>query len=178
VKREHFCIPPTIRRQKSREFGQNRPDQKPEKFNVKDHVFPKPNKEKPRESLIIPEVGKITLMQEVHEACDTQGNLGVVMEFSGIEFADVPVFKKSRTDYKQNKSVYYSGIKYRNRPAYLVLITTSENVLESQIVPAKIDKDAFFTNEIPLPQLTVTHDPASMTVYGNNNLIVVSYQKL
>ncbi len=102
---------------------------------------------------------------------------GVILQFSGIEFTNAPVFEKSRVDYGQNSRVFFSRMEYNNGLAFLILATYGD-IFESQVVTAKIDVRPFFRKETLLPQLTVTHDPASMTVYGKNHLVVVSYNKL
>lgn len=156
---------------------QDRPEPDPGGFNVQDHVFRKPTKEKPKKPLIVPEARRITWEVEVHEDYDTQGRLGVILQFSGIEFTDAPVFERSRYDYSPDSRVFYSPVGYKNGQAFLILVTDGD-ILESQVVAAKIDVNPFFREEILLPLLTVTHEPASMTVYGKNHLVVVGYSRL
>ncbi len=86
--KEHFrirSIPPrttlnALRKQEgrlpSKEPRQRSLEQNPGGFNVKDHIFQKPTKEKPNRSLIIPEAERITWEVEIHEDYDAQGNLG------------------------------------------------------------------------------------------------------
>jgi len=156
---------------------QRRLEQDPGGFNVKDHVFRKPTKEKPKKSLIIPGAERITWEVEVHEDCGAQGSLRVIMQFSGIGFTNAPVFEKSRVDYGQNSRVFFSRIGYKNGSAFLILATYGD-IFESQVVAARIDMRPFFREETRLPQLTVTHDPISMAVNEKNHLVVVSYNKL
>lgn len=148
-----------------------------EGFNVKNHVFRKPTKEKPNEPLIVPEAERITWKVEIHEDYDTQESLGVILQFSGIEFTNAPVFEKSRVDYGKDSSVFYSRIGYKNRLAFLILATYGD-IFEAQVVAKKVDVRPFFREEILLPRLTVTHNPTSMTVYEKNRLFVVNYNKL
>lgn len=154
------------------ESGQSSLEHTPEEFKVKDHVFRKPNK-----PLIVPEDERITWQVEVHEDYDTQGGMEVILQFSGIKFTNAPVFEKSRVDYGHDSSVFFSRIGYKNRLAFLILATYGD-ILESQVVAIKRDVGPFFREEILLPQLTVTHDITSMTVYEKNRLIVVNYNKL
>ena len=156
---------------------QDRLEQDAGGFNIEDHVFRKPTKEKPKNPLIVPEAGKITWEVEVHENYDSQGRLGVILQFSGIEFTDAPVFERSRHDYGPDSRVFYSPVGYKNGRAFLILATYGD-IFESQVVAAKIDVSPFFREEILLPQLAATYDPASMTVYGNNRLVVVGYNRL
>lgn len=64
-------------------------------FKIEDHVFRKPAKEKSNKSLIIPEAERINWQVEVHDNYDAQGNLGVILQFSGIEFINGSVLKKA-----------------------------------------------------------------------------------
>lgn len=146
-------------------------------FKIEDHVFRKPAKEKSNKSLIIPEAERINWQVEVHDNYDAQGNLGVILQFSGIEFINGSVFEKSRANYGQNSRVFFSQIGYKNKSAFLIL-ATYRDIFESQVTAVKINVEPFFKEEIYLPQLITTYDPASMTVYKKNQLIVVGYNRL
>ena len=113
----------------------------------------------------------------MHENYDTQESLGVILQFSGIEFTNAPVFERSRHDYGPGSRVFYSPVGYKNGRAFLILATYGD-IFESQVVAATIDMRPFFREETRLPQLTVTHDPTSMTVDEKNHLVVVSYNRL
>ena len=114
---------------------------------------------------------------EIVEDYNDAGGLGLIVHFSGISFASIPVFERSRHDYGPDSRVFYSPVGYKNRLAFLILATYGD-IFESQVVATEIDARPFFKEEILLPQLTVTHDPTSMTVYGKNHLVVVGYNRL
>ena len=114
---------------------------------------------------------------EIVEDYNDAGGLGLIVHFSGISFASIPVFERSRHDYGPDSRVFYSPVGYKNGRAFLIL-ATYRDVLESQVVATKIDVRPFFREETLLPQLTVTYDTASMTVYGKNHLVVVGYNRL
>ena len=160
-----------------REPRQSNLEQNSGGFNIKDHVFQKPTKEIPNKPLIVPEAEKITWEVEVHEDYDTQESLGVILRFPGIEFTNTPVFERSRHDYGPDSRVFYSPVGYKNGRAFLILATYGD-ILESQVVATKIDARPFFREETLLPQLRVTHNPTSMTVYEKNHLVVVAYNRL
>ena len=131
----------------------------------------------PITSLIILKAERITWEVEMYEGYATQGSLGVILRFSGIEFPEAPVFKKSRHDYGPDSRVFYSPVGYKNGQAFLILATYGD-IFESQVVATKMDIRPFFREEIYLPKLTVTYDPTSMTLYEKNHLVVVNYNKL
>jgi len=107
-------------------------------FNVQNHVFRRPTGEKPKKPLIVLEAGKITWEVEVHENYDTQNGLGVILRFSGIEFADDPVFERSRYDYGPDSRVFFSPVGYKKGRAFLILATHGD-IFESQVVATKKD---------------------------------------
>lgn len=133
------------------------------------HVFQKP--------LISEPIYKIDegigLEAEVMDDYDGNGGLGIILRFSGIEFTNSPVFEKSWRDYGPDSKVFYSSVGYKKNRAFLVLATYGD-ILESQVVTAKMDVRPFFREEILLPQLE-THDPSSMTVCEKNHLVIVGY---
>lgn len=156
----------------------NRPEPDSGGFNVQDHVFKKPTAERrPMKFLSPPEIGRIIWEIEVHEDYDPQGRLRVILQFSGIEFTDASVFERSKRDYGPDGRVFYSPVKYKKDRAFLILATYGD-IFESQVVATEIDEGPFFREEILLPQLTETHDPTSMAVYGKNHLVVVGYNRL
>lgn len=159
-----------------KEPGQRSLEQNPGAFNVEDHVFRKPTKERPNKPLIVPETERITWQVEQMEDYNGQGDLGLIVQFSGIEFI-TPVFERSRHDYGPDSRVFYSPVRYKNGQAFLILATYGD-IFESQVVATIIDVRPFFGEETLLPQLTVTHNPTSMTVYEKNHLVVVSYDRL
>lgn len=187
--REHFrrirSIPPrtaldAVRKQEDRlppkEPGQGNFEQNPGGFNVRDHVFRKPTKEDLTGSLIIPEAERITWKAEIVEDCNSNGDLGIILQFAGIELAGTS-FLRGKRNYGPDSAVFYASVGYKKDPVFLILATYGD-ILESQVVATKIDTRPFFSEEKYLSQLTVTHDPTSMTVSEKNRLIVVSYNKL
>lgn len=157
-------------------IGRLPPKEHGQGFDVKRHVFQKPTRERLSRPLTAPENREIMWQMEIHGDYNSAGDLGLVMQFSGIEFIN-PSFNKSGRDYGPDSSVFYAPVGYKNGRAFLILATYGD-IFESQVVATKIDKRPFFREEIYLPELTVTHDPTSMTVYGKNCLVVVEYNKL
>jgi len=82
-----------------REPGQSSSEQSPGGFNVKDHIFRKPTGERAGRPLIAPENERIMWQVEMIEDCNNAGDLGLIVQFSGINFMSAPVFERSRRDY-------------------------------------------------------------------------------
>src|SRR3989344_1736379 len=137
------------------------------------HVFQKsPGREKARPELSYKWDGKIKWETEVMEDYDGKGGLGIISQFDGVKLTNVP-FLRSRHN-KPERPVFYIQISWHARIACLFLATTKD-IFESQIVPAQMDINPFFQDELYLPQLSTPHDPASMTVFLNNELVTVGY---
>lgn len=141
---------------------------------VAKHVFKKPPEwEQPKPEPLYKGGGKIEWEVETHENYDGRGNLGVILEFTGIGLTKAP-FLRGRRNYGPDSAVFYAPVDYDNKMVNLILATRGD-IFESQIVPAQMDIDPFFQKELYLPQLTTTHDPTSMTVFQNNKLVIVGY---
>lgn len=144
-------------------------------WNVEKYVYHKPQKrEKPRHPFLYQEDGRITWSAEIVEDYDIAGDLGVILEFAGIKGLTRVSFLRGRRDYGPDTTVFYSQIRYQGKKALLMLATIGD-ILESQVVPNQKDIAPFFQDELYLPQLMMTHDPASMAVRQHNGLITVSY---
>ncbi len=141
---------------------------------VAKQVFQKPpGREKARPHPPYEGDRKIGWQAEVIDDYNGKGDLGLILQFAGIELAGTP-FLRGRRDYGPDSAVFYAQIGYRNRIASLILATRGD-IFESQIVPAQMDVNPFFQEELHLPQLTTTHNPTSMTVSQNNGLVTVGY---
>lgn len=162
---------------------QQSPKQEPGSFNVKDHIFQKPAPEKPTESLISPEDERISWQIEVHEGLKARedsngaGDLGLIIQFSGIKFMTPPIFNEGRRNYGPDTRVFYTPVDYKNGRAFLILGTFGD-IFESQVVPKEKDVNPFFQEEIYWPSLLTLYDPKSMRPFYNNGLVVVSYAPL
>jgi len=75
---------------------------------------------------------------EIVEDYNDAGGLGLIVHFSGISFASIPVFERSRHDYGPDSRVFYSPVGYKNRLAFLILATYGD-IFESQVVATEID---------------------------------------
>lgn len=155
----------------------DRPEPNHGGFNVQDHVFRKPTGEKSNEPFTILEGGKIKWKKEVCEDYGVEKGLKVILEFSGIELPNDPVFERSRRDYGQDSRVFYSPVEYKNGRAFLILATNGD-IFEAEVVATNRGLNPFFREETHLPLLTITYDPRSMAVNGNNNLVIVGYNRL
>lgn len=141
---------------------------------VDKHVFQKPpRREKARPEPFYERGGKIEWETEVIEDHNGKGDLGIIVQFTGIGIPEAS-FLRGRRYYGPNATLFYSQISYKEKRALLMLATTGD-IFESQVVPAQKDVNPFFREELYLPQLTTTHNPTSMTVFQNNKLIIVGY---
>lgn len=140
---------------------------------VAKHVFQKPpGRENARPKPLDERDGKIEWEVEVIEDYNGKGDMGIILQFAGIGLTKVS-FLRSRHN-RLDSPVFYIPIDYNRRIARLFL-ATRRDIFESQIVPAQMDVNPFFQEELYLPQLTTTHDPTSMTVSQNNKLVIVGY---
>lgn len=140
---------------------------------VAKHVFQKPpRRENARPKPPYKRDGEIKWRAEVIKDFNGKGDLGIILEFAGIELNRAP-FLRSRHN-KLDSPVFYIPIDYNNRIARLFLATRGD-IFESQIAPAQMDVNPFFREELYLPQLTTTYDPTSMVVFLNNKLVTVGY---
>lgn len=141
---------------------------------VAKHVFQKPSGQgKARPESLYERGEKIEWNAEVIEDYDGKGSLGVILQFAGIRLTEVS-FLRGRRDYGPETTLFYSLISYQNKKALLTLATTWD-IFEAQVVPARKDVSPFFKEELHLPRLSTTHDPASMAVFKNNGLVIVGY---
>lgn len=117
--------------------------------------------------------GKIEWETEVIEDYNGKGDLGIILQFAGIRLTEAS-FLRGRRYYGPNTTLFYSQVSYKNERALLILATT-DDIFESQVVPAQKDVNPFFQKELYLSQLTTIYDPTSMTIIQNNILITVGY---
>lgn len=141
--------------------------------DVRPYVSPEPGRKKPRETFVLPESEGITWQVEEVEDYNDQEDLGLILQYSGIELPRGP-FIKSRVNYGADNIVFFLPVRYGVKVASLILSTFGD-IFESQVA-AKKDVNPFFREELYLPPLATTHDPKSMTVKRKNNLVIVSYK--
>lgn len=141
------------------------------------HLYKKPpRQEKARYQPPYEGDDRIGWAAEIVENYDDEGNLGIILEFAGIREFTKASFLRGRRYYGPNTTLFYAEISYRNKRALLMLATIGD-ILESQVVPNRKDVSPFFQEELYLPQLAPTYDPASMAVRQNNGLVIVSYNR-
>lgn len=141
---------------------------------VAKQVFQKPpRREKARLEPLYEMGRKIECIAEVIEDYNGKGSLGIILQFAGIELTEAS-FLRGRRYYGPDTTLFYSLISYKKKRALLMLATTGD-IFESQVVPAQKDVNPFFQEELYLPQLTTTHDSTSMTIFQNNKLVTVGY---
>lgn len=141
---------------------------------ITEHVFQKPTGEVPRAPRIVYEdEGSIRWEVEINEGYNTQRDLGVILRIFGIDLGQGP-FVKSRDNYGPDSATFYSPIGYKGKQNFLILVTRGD-ILETQVVPRRIDETPFFREETLIPSLLTAYDPTSMAICQNNRLIIVSY---
>ena len=187
--REHFrirSIPPrtTLDAVREQERGTGRigfgagslgnSEPNPGEFDIKRHIFKKPTGEKSINPLVIPENQRIMWQVEIIEDYNNAGDLGLIVQFSGISFMSTFVFERSRHNYGSDSRVFYAPVEYKNGQAFLILSTLGD-IFESQVVSRMKDVHPFFREEIYYPPLLTFYDPTSMRISYNNGLIIVSY---
>ena len=111
---------------------------------------------------------------EIIEDCNTAGVLGLIVQFSGINFIN-PVFIESKHDYGPDSIVSYAPVSYKKRQAFLIFSTFGD-ILESQVVPKTKDVNPFFREEIYWSKLFTDYVPTSMELSYNNGLFIVKYK--
>lgn len=155
--------------------GQEQPQQaKAEQEWVNKHTFRKPIVEKQKAHISPYEDDRIKWQTEIVEDCDTKGDLGIIMQFIGVDLSQSSFVRSSR-NYGSDKAVFYTMVGYKGKLPFLILATYSD-ILEAQIVPKKKDVNPLFLEEIFLPQLS-SYNPASMSVSQNQGLVIVEYKK-
>lgn len=141
---------------------------------VAKHVFQKPpRREKARPEPLYERGEIIELEAEVIEDYNGKGDLGIILQFAGIGFTKAS-FLRGRRYYGPDTTLFYSPIIYQSKRTLLILATTGD-IFEAQVVPARKDVNPFFQEELYLPQLTTTHDSTSMAVLKNSGLVIVGY---
>ncbi len=136
-------------------------------------AFKKPSRrEKPRPGSLYERDGKIKWEAEVSEDYNGKRDLGIILQFDGIRLTEESFLRSKHN--RPDRPVFYIPLDYNKRIARLFLATRGD-IFESQIVTAQMGVNPFFQEELYLPQLSTTHDPTSMTVFQNNNLVIVSY---
>ncbi len=139
----------------------------------RENVFRKP----PPNGSKMPEADagrKISLSTETMDEWNSKGDLGVILSFNGLNLNKVD-FRRGVGDYGPDSAVFYTPVGYNGSPAALIVATFGD-ILETQVVPRRIDVDPFFRDERVIKELAAC-DPTSMKVLANNGIIVVSYQK-
>lgn len=158
-----------------REPGQGSLGKSSEEFDVKRHVFQKPTNEKSSRPLIAPENERIMWKVEIIENCNNAGDLGLIVQFSGINFISTTVFERSRRDYGPDSIVLYAPVSYKKNQVFLIFSTFGD-IFESQVVPKIKDVNPFFQEEIYYPPLLTLYNPTSMRSSYNNGLFIVEYK--
>ncbi len=139
---------------------------------VAKHVFQKPPaQEKARPEPLYERERKIEWETEVIEDYNGNGDLGIILQLSGIGLTGAP-FATSKHD-SPNSRVFYVEIGYENKRAHLFLATTVGGIFKAQIVPAQMDVGPLFQETLDLD--VIKYDPASMTASQNNGLVIVGY---
>lgn len=143
-------------------------------FDVHPYVPPKPDRKKPRETLILPVSERITCKIEQMDDYDGKGSLGIFLEFAGIGELTEASFLRGRRYYGPDTTLFYSPVVYQKKKVLLLLATTGD-IFELQVAARK-DANPIFHEELYLPHLATTHNPTSMVVQQNNGLVIVTYK--
>lgn len=138
---------------------------------VSRYVAPKPT----QKHVTIQYQPKIECISDIIEDYNVNGDLVVILQFTGISFLR-EAFAKSRNDYGQNTCVYYTPVSYKNKRVYLILSTIGD-IVEFEVVPQEKGIEQLFCNEIHIPKLT-RYDASSMYVALTNGIIVISYKMI
>lgn len=119
---------------------------------------------------------KIECISDVIEDCNIDRDLGVILDFRGLNFLS-DTFTKSRKYSGQDACVYSTPVSFRGKEAILILSTTGD-IFESEVVPQRKGVNQIFSNELYIPKLTKAYDPLSMEVMQKNRLIIVNYKQI
>lgn len=141
-------------------------------YDISQHVVKKA-KNKPRTTTIRYEP-KIECISDVIEGYNSDGDLGIILEFKGLNFLNEDFTKKLSG---KNECVYHSPVSFRNKEALLIL-STAGNVLEYEVLPQRRGANQLFSDKAHVPKLTEAYDPLSMEVLQKNGLIIVNYKKI
>ena len=141
-----------------------------------EHRYKKPpRQEKAGPKPAYEESGRIEWTEEIIENYNDRGDLGIILEFTGIGGLTKASFLRGRRYYGPDTTLFYSPISYKEKGTLLILATTGD-IFELQVAAHK-DVNIFFQKELLLPQLEITHNPASMDVQQRNGLVIVSYNR-
>lgn len=119
---------------------------------------------------------RIGLTSNIIEDYNGDGDLGVLLQFSGISFLR-DAFSKSKRDYGQNSCVYYTSVRFREKEA-LLMLSTLDDILEFEVVPQRKGINQLFREEAYIPKLAETYDPLSMEVKQRNGIVTISYKQI
>lgn len=144
-------------------------------WDISKHVYKKPKRIHPA-TTIIPDEPKIERISDISVDYNSDGDLGVILEFKGLNFLEGTFTKNGNYD-GQNGHVYSTPVSYRNKKAFLLLSTIGD-ILESEVVPQKEGIDQLFSDEIHIPELTSVYDASSMGAALTNGIIVISYKRI
>lgn len=89
-------------------------------FDVPPYVPQKPDRRKPRETLILPKSKRITCEIEQMDDYNGEGDLGIILQFAGIEFTKT-FFLRSRHN-SPDSPVFYIPIDYNKKAAAYSLL--------------------------------------------------------
>lgn len=119
---------------------------------------------------------KIECISDVIDDYNSEGDLGVVLEFKGLEFLS-DTFTKSKKYSGEDSCAYFAPVSFKNKEARLMLSTMGD-ILESEVVPQRKGINQIFNDEFYIPKLTKVYDPLSMGVMQKNGLTIVSYKQI
>lgn len=140
-------------------------------WDISKHIYKKPERKPTRTIRYEPKIECIT---DVIEDFNSDGDLGVILQFRGLEFLS-DTFTKSKRDYGSNSCVYYASVNYKWNKADLIL-STKENIFESKVQLQK-GGNQLFSDESYIPKIMETYNPLSMEVIQKNGLIIISYKR-
>lgn len=142
-------------------------------WDVSKHIYNKNLKKKPKRTICYEP--KIECITDVIEDFNSDGDLGVILQFRGFKFLS-DTFTKSNRDYGSYSCVYFTPVGYKRKEAYLILSTMGD-IFESEVVLQKKWVNQLFSNEAYMPELMKTYNPLSMEVIQKNNIITISYKR-
>lgn len=142
-------------------------------YDISQHVVKK-SKIKPKITAVNYDP-KIECISDVIEDYNSEGDLGVVLDFKGLEFLS-DTFNKSKKYSGEDACVYFTPVSFKNKEARLMLSTRGD-IFESEVVPQRKGVNQIFSDEAHIPELTEAYDPLSMEVIQKNGLTIISYKK-
>ncbi|NVO02709.1 MAG: hypothetical protein HXX09_08370 [Bacteroidetes bacterium] len=114
---------------------------------------------------------KIKSIVDVLDNYNEDGDLAIIIEFSGFEFSNTTFTK---VDCKSDSSSFSIPINYKEKESQL-FITTSEGFFKYRI--KKSQYNCLYKDDIFIPKLLKEYDSLSMTATLKNNWIIVTYKK-